>query len=87
MASTVIYTRDGCGYCARALRLLTAKGADFEERNASVDPAYRAEMMRRSGRNTFPQIFVGATHVGGYDDMMALHRAGQFEPLLAGASA
>ena len=65
MASTVIYTRDGCGYCLRALRLLAERGAAVEERNASANPAYRAEMMRRSGRQTFPQIFIGATHVGG----------------------
>jgi len=83
MASTVIYTRDGCGYCARALKLLTAKGADFEERNATVDPAFRAEMMQRSSRNTFPQIFIGQTHVGGCDDLYALDAQGGLDPLLA----
>lgn len=85
MASTVIYTRDGCGYCARALKLLTAKGADFEERNASVDPAFRAEMMQRSGRNTFPQVFIGQTHVGGCDDLYALDARGGLDGLLAEA--
>lgn len=83
MASTVIYTRDGCGYCVRALKLLTAKGADFEERNASADPAFRAEMMQRSGRSTFPQIFIGATHVGGCDDLHALDARGGLDVLLA----
>jgi glutaredoxin 3 len=85
MASTVIYTRDGCGYCARALKLLTAKGADFEERNASGDPAFRAEMMQRSGRNTFPQVFIGETHVGGCDDLYALDARGGLDGLLAEA--
>jgi glutaredoxin 3 len=85
MASTVIYTRDGCGYCARALKLLTAKGADFEERNATVDPAFRAEMMQRSGRNTFPQVFIGQMHVGGCDDLYALDARGGLDGLLAEA--
>lgn len=83
MASTVIYTRDGCGYCVRAKSLLTAKGAPFEERNASVDPAFRAEMMQRSGRSTFPQVFIGATHVGGCDDLYALDAKGGLDGLLA----
>jgi glutaredoxin 3 len=66
----------------RALRLLDAKGAAFEERNASRDPAYRSEMMTRSGRTTFPQIFIGQTHVGGCDDLYALDAAGGLDPLL-----
>ena len=82
MASTVSYTRDGCGYCLRALRLLAERGAAVEERNASDNPAYRAEMMRRSGRQTFPQIFIGATHVGGCDDLYALDARGGLVPLL-----
>lgn len=85
MASTVIYTRDGCGYCVRAKALLSDKGVAFEERNASADPAYRAEMMQRSGRNTFPQVFIGATHVGGCDDLHALDARGGLDTLLAEA--
>ena len=83
MAKVTIYTRPFCGYCARALSLLETKGADFEEIEAGMDPALRKEMMDRSGRTTFPQIFVGEQHIGGCDDMLALDRAGKLDPLLA----
>ena len=83
MAHVTIYTRPGCGYCSRALELLEEKGADFTEIHAGFDPALRQEMMQRSGRSTFPQIFVGETHIGGCDDMMALERRGELDPLLA----
>jgi len=82
MAKVLIYTRPFCGYCARALSLLTEKGADFEEIEAGMDPRLRQEMIDRSGRSTFPQIFVGDQHIGGCDDMMALERAGKLDPLL-----
>lgn len=84
MQPVVIYTRDYCGYCARAKALLTDKGVGFTEINAGADPDKRAEMQARSGRNTFPQIFIGATHVGGCDDLFALDRAGKLDALLAG---
>jgi len=83
MAHVTIYTRPFCGYCARALSLLAEKGADFTEIDAGMDPTLRQEMVRRSGRNTFPQIFVGDTHIGGCDDMMALERQGKLDALLA----
>lgn len=83
MAKVTIYTRPFCGYCARALALLESKGADFEEIEAGMDPELRREMMDRSGRTTFPQIFVGEQHIGGCDDMLALDRAGELDPLLA----
>lgn len=84
MASVTIYTRDYCGYCARAKALLTAKGVDFEEKNATENPDFRAEMIERShGGSTFPQIFINATHVGGCDDLHALDRAGKLDPMLA----
>jgi glutaredoxin 3 len=83
MVSVTIYTRDGCGYCTRAKSLLTAKGADFTEYNASEKPEYRQEMMTKSGGTTFPQIFIGQTHVGGCDDLHALDRAGKLDQLLA----
>ena len=82
MAKVTIYTRPFCGYCARALKLLNDKGADFTEIEAGMDPALRQEMMQRSGRNTFPQIFIGERHIGGCDDMMALERAGELDALL-----
>ena len=83
MAKVTIYTRPFCGYCARALKVLGEKGADFTEIEAGMDPRLRQEMMDRSGRTTFPQIFVGEQHIGGCDDMMALEREGKLDSLLA----
>jgi glutaredoxin 3 len=86
MAEVVIYTRPFCGYCARALSLLSQKGVDFTEIEAGMDPEKRREMVERSGgRNTFPQIFIGGTHIGGCDEMMALERAGKLDPMLEAA--
>ena len=81
----LIYTRDFCGYCSAAKALLTAKGVEFEERNATANPEFRAEMMKVSGRNTFPQIYIGATHIGGCDDLHELDDRGRLDPLLAGS--
>ncbi len=84
MASVTIYTRPFCGYCARALSVLGAKGVDVTEVEAGFDPAKRQEMIEKSGgRATFPQIFVGERHIGGCDDMLALDRAGELDALLA----
>jgi glutaredoxin 3 len=83
MAPVTIYTRDFCGYCARAKALLDAKGVTYTEFNATAAPEKRAEMIERSGRNTFPQVFIGATHVGGCDDLHALEDAGKLDALLA----
>lgn len=85
MAKVTIYTKPYCPYCVRAVDLLTKKGVAFDEIEAAFDPEKRQEMMKRSGRATFPQIFVGDTHVGGCDDMMALEREGKLDPLLAAA--
>jgi glutaredoxin 3 len=83
MAPVVIYTRDFCGYCSAAKSLLGKKGVAFEEKNATQEPGVREEMMKRSGRSTFPQIFIGETHVGGSDDLHMLDAAGKLDPLLA----
>jgi glutaredoxin 3 len=83
MAHVTIYTRPFCGYCAKALALLTQKGADFQEIEAGMDPIKRKEMMERSGRSTFPQIFIGEQHIGGCDDIVALDRKGELDALLA----
>jgi glutaredoxin 3 len=83
MASVTIYTRDFCGYCARAKALLQSKNVNFTEYNATENPQYRQEMIDKSGRNTFPQIFIGEQHVGGCDDLHALDRDGKLDPLLA----
>ena len=86
MSHVTIYTKPYCPYCVRALDLLEKKGVDFTEIVAAFDPEKRAEMVQRArGRATFPQIFVGDEHIGGCDEMMALERSGQLDPLLAAA--
>jgi glutaredoxin 3 len=82
MSHVTIYTRPFCGYCARALSVLRGKGAEFTEIEAGFDPEKRREMITRSGRQTFPQIFIGDTYVGGCDEMMDLERAGKLDALL-----
>jgi glutaredoxin 3 len=82
MADVTIYTRDWCGYCAAAKRLLDEKGVHYTEHNATVEPQARQEMIQRSGRMTYPQIFVGAVHVGGCDDLYALDSQGRLDGLL-----
>ncbi|MBF9035169.1 glutaredoxin 3 [Rhodobacterales bacterium HKCCE2091] len=85
MAPIEIYTTPLCGYCHAAKRLLNAKGAEFTEIDVMRTPDKRQEMMgRANGRHTVPQIFIGGTHVGGYDDIAALDRQGKLDPLLAG---
>jgi glutaredoxin 3 len=83
MPPIVIYTRPFCGFCSRALELLRGKGVPFTEIEAGFDPGKRKEMMERSGRSTFPQIFVGEKHIGGCDDLVALDRAGKFDAMLS----
>jgi len=83
MAHIDIYTKPYCPYCERAKDLLEQKGVEFNEIVASHDPALRTEMNERSGRYTYPQIFIGGTHVGGCDDLMALNARGGLDPLLA----
>ena len=82
-ARVVMYATGTCPYCIRAEGLLRRKGVDFEKIRVDLDPARREEMMRRSGRRTVPQIFIGERHIGGCDDMMALERAGKLDALLA----
>jgi glutaredoxin 3 len=84
MAKVRMYSTAVCPYCQMAERLLRSKGvAEIEKLRIDTDPALRAEMMEKTGRRTVPQIYVGDTHVGGYDDLAALDRAGGLEPLLA----
>ena len=84
MAHVVVYTRQLCGYCTAAKRLLDQKGVTFEEIDATGRPEARSEMIARAGgRSTFPQIFVGDVHVGGCDDLFDLERAGGLDRLLA----
>ena len=84
MKHVTLYTSPLCGYCMAAKRLLSSKGVAFEEINVALNPSRRAEMMQKSkGGRTVPQIFIGDTHIGGFDDMNALDRAGKLDALLA----
>ena len=83
MAKIEIYTQMGCGYCARALRLLQTKNVPFKQIDVSLSSALRDEMTKRSGgRNTSPQIFVDDGHIGDSDEIFALDRAGHLDKLL-----
>ncbi|MEQ8448051.1 MAG: glutaredoxin 3 [Nitratireductor sp.] len=86
MVDVTIYTRAMCGYCTAAKRLLDKKGVAYVEHDASFSPELRNEMMTRSGRATFPQIFVGAVHVGGCDELYALEERGKLDTLIANGS-
>jgi glutaredoxin 3 len=83
MATVEIYTKAFCPYCSRALRLLGEKGVAITEHDITMGGPPRQEMIQRaSGRTTVPQIFVGETHIGGCDDLMALERQGRLDALL-----
>ena len=82
----LMYSTAVCPYCVRAENLLHARGVEaIEKVRVDLDPERRAEMMERTSRRTVPQIFIGETHVGGCDDLMALDAQGELLPLLAGA--
>ncbi len=84
MAKVRMYTTAVCPYCQMAERLLRSKGvAEIDKVRVDLDPALREDMMAKTGRRTVPQIYIGDTHVGGYDDLAALDRAGNLDPLLA----
>ena len=88
MTAIEIYTRPGCGYCSAAKSLLARKKAAFTEFDGATDPALRREMWDRAGvGSTFPQVFIGDTHVGGCDELYALDRQGKLDELLAGEKA
>lgn len=78
-----IYSSRLCGFCTRAKMLLQSKGVVFIELDVDKDSALRAEMMKRSGRRTVPQIFFDDQSIGGCDDLYALERSGQLDELLA----
>jgi len=87
MARIEIYTTRFCAYCQSAKALLTRKGLTFSEIDVTGDHEGRNRMVRRAnGRMTVPQIFIGATHVGGFDELYRLERAGKLDPLLANES-
>ena len=86
MSPIKMYTTGYCPYCVRAKMLLKSKGVEnIEEIRIDSDPVQREEMMRITGKRTVPQIFIGSTHVGGCDDLVALDKSGGLLPLLAAA--
>lgn len=88
MPQIAMYCTAVCPYCVAAERLLRSKGiTEIEKIRVDLDPERRAEMMERTGRRTVPQIYIGETHVGGFDDLAALEHAGKLDPLLTGNAA
>jgi glutaredoxin 3 len=84
MQKVVMYSTAVCPYCQRAEALLTRKGVqEIEKIRIDLDPAQREVMMERTQRRTVPQIYIGETHVGGFDDLYALDQDGKLDPLLA----
>ena len=82
MPPVTIYTTSWCPYCSAAKDLLRQKGVAFEEIDVEMTPGARSAMVGRAGRTSVPQIFIGERHVGGYDDLSGLDRAGKLDPLL-----
>lgn len=84
MPKITMYLTGVCPYCHMAERLLQSKGiVSIDKIRVDLDPAQRAEMMMKTGRRTVPQIYIGERHVGGFDELSALDKSGQLEPLLA----
>jgi glutaredoxin 3 len=81
----VMYATGWCPYCDQARRLMTEKGLAFKEIDVDEDAKLREEMIARSGRGTVPQIFIGAKHIGGCDELFALEDGGELDPLIEGA--
>ena len=85
MPRVLMYSTAVCPYCVRAENLLRARGVtEIEKVRVDLDPERRTEMMEKTSRRTVPQIFIGETHVGGCDDLIALDQAGKLLPLLSG---
>ncbi len=82
-----LYSSAICPYCVMAKNFLKSRGLSWTEVRIDTDPAERERMLARARRTSVPQIFIGEHHVGGYDDLIALHRTGKLEPLLEGAGA
>lgn len=82
MSNIIIYSTAICPYCVAAKNFLKSRGASYSEVRIDTDPAARAEMMAKTKRTSVPQIFINNTHVGGYEDMVALDRAGGLKALL-----
>jgi glutaredoxin 3 len=83
MQEVIMYSTNTCPYCVQAKRLLADKGIEAREIKVDAEPGKLKEMIEITGRRSVPQIFIGETHVGGYDDLSALARTGQLDALLA----
>jgi glutaredoxin 3 len=84
MAKVMMYSTGVCPYCTMAEKLLRSKGvAEIEKVRVDLDPARREEMMQKTGRRTVPQIYIGETHIGGFDDLSALEKTGGLDAMLA----
>jgi len=86
VSEVTLYTSAFCGYCVAAKNFLKSRGANYSEVRVDLDPERRAEMLARAKRSSVPQIFIGDHHVGGYEDLVALDRAGSLKTLLEGAA-
>ena len=84
MSEVIVYSSDYCPYCSRAKHLLASKSVAFEEIKVDGKPQLRAEMTKKAGRTSVPQIWIGEKHIGGCDDLYALERAGKLDALLKG---
>ena len=82
-AKATIYGNRTCAYCGAARMLLTKKGVEIENIDITDDPSLQEEMIRRSGGRSVPQVFIGDTHVGGFDELYSLDKAGELDTLLA----
>ena len=85
-ARVLMYATAACPFCQSAERLLLAKGVQIDKVRVDLEPERRAEMQKKSGRRTVPQIWIGERHVGGCDDLYALEREGKLDPLLKATS-
>jgi glutaredoxin 3 len=83
MPEVIVYSSDYCPYCTRAKQLLNSKKVAFDEIIVDGKPQLRSEMIKKAGRTSVPQIWIGSVHVGGCDDLFALERAGKLDALLA----
>ena len=85
MPEVIMYTTAVCPYCVAAKNFLKSRGASYSEVRVDIDPVARALMMEKSRRSSVPQIFINGTHVGGYDELVALDRSGELKPMLEAA--
>lgn len=86
MSNITVYTTGFCAYCVAAKNFLKSRGLDWTEVRIDTDPAQRAQMLEKTRRSSVPQIFINGTHVGGYEELVALDRAGGLQSLLEGAA-